>query len=146
MVTFKIVIGTKQGKCVQKDITDPQSAALLGKKVGDVLRGDDIGLAGYEFLITGGSDHCGFPMRKEIQGQGRKRIFAIEGVGLKKKAKGIRVRKTVCGNMIHEKISQVNLKITKEGKEPLIAPAEPEKKESAEDTSAAPENKEAASN
>ena len=122
MVSFKVVIGTKEGKCVQKDIQEPESKSFLGKKIGDTISGDHIGLSGYEFQVTGGSDYCGFPMRKDVEGFARKKILAVEGIGLKKKAKGIRVRKTVCGNTIHPKISQVNLKVTKEGKEPLAMP------------------------
>lgn len=125
MVNFKVVIGTKEGKCVQKDIQEPEAKAFLGKKIGDAIQGDNIGLTGYEFTITGGSDYCGFPMRKDVDGFARKKILAIKGVGLKQKAKGSRQRKTVCGNTIHPKIAQVNLKVTKEGKEPLIAPAAP---------------------
>ena len=79
MVTFKVVIGTKDGKCVQKEIAPPQSDAILGIKVGDKVTGSAIGFDGYEFMLTGGSDHCGFPMRKEIPGVGRKKIFAIQG-------------------------------------------------------------------
>ena len=41
----------------------------------------------------------------------------------------IRIRKTVCGNTIHPKITQVNLKVTKEGKEPLAAPPAEKKEE-----------------
>ena len=72
MVTFKAVIGTKQGKCTQKELSEEESRSLLGKKIGESLAGDTIGFAGYEFLITGGSDNCGFPMRKDIDGAGRK--------------------------------------------------------------------------
>lgn len=128
MVNFKVVIGTKEGKCVQKDIQEPEAKTFLGKKIGDTISGDHIGLAGYEFMVMGGSDYCGFPMRKDVEGFARKRILAISGVGLKQKAKGIRQRKTVCGNTIHPKIVQVNLKITKEGKEPIPIPVKEEKK------------------
>ncbi|HLF54712.1 MAG TPA: 30S ribosomal protein S6e [Candidatus Nanoarchaeia archaeon] len=131
MVNFKIVIGTKAGKCVQKEVQEPEARTLLGKKIGDKVAGDTIGLTGYEFEITGGSDYCGFPMRKDIEGFSRKRILAVSGVGLKKKAKGIRQRKTVCGNTIHPKISQVNLKVLTEGKEPLIVEKKEEAKEAA---------------
>ncbi len=121
MVSFKVVIGTKEGKCVQKEIQEPEARTLLGRKIGDKVSGDNLGLAGYEFQITGGSDYCGFPMRKDVEGFARKRILAVQGVGLKKIAKGIRIRKTVCGNTIHPKISQVNLKVLTAGKEPLIS-------------------------
>ena len=123
-MSFKLVIGTKEGKCLQKEIQEPETRAILGKKLGDKVSGDDIGLAGYEFEITGGSDSAGFPMRKDIDGTLRKKILAIEGIGLKKKANGIRQRKTVCGNTVHPKIAQVNLKVLKVGKEPLFAPEE----------------------
>lgn len=123
MAEFKLVIGMKSGKCAQKEVKDASAKALLGKKIGDKVSGDELGLAGYEFEITGGSDYCGFPMRKDVQGAARKRILAVVGTGLKKKGKGIRQRKTVCGNTIHAKISQVNLKILKEGKEKLDTPA-----------------------
>ena len=134
MVSFKVVIGTKQGKCYQREIGEPDSANLLGKKVGDTITGDSIGLKGYEFLITGGSDHCGFPMRQDVGGAGRKRVLTVQDIGVKKKAKGIRRRRTVCGNTIHPKISQINLKVLKEGAEKLGA--ETEKK--AEEKPAAP--------
>lgn len=123
MVTFKLVIGTKNGQCVQKEVTDDTAQVLVGKTLGSTVSGDEIGLAGYEFTITGGSDFCGFPMRKEVPGTRRKKIFATKGVGLKNQGKGVRVRKTVCGNTIHDKITQINLKVTKEGPSPLVEPA-----------------------
>lgn len=121
MAEFKIVIGSKSGKSVQRELKDEQAKALLGKRIGDRISGESIGLAGYEFELTGGSDYCGFPMRKDVQGTARKRILAVYGVGLKKKGKGIRQRKTVAGNTVHAKTSQVNLKVLKEGKEKLEA-------------------------
>ena len=120
MASFKLVIGTKEGKCVQKEVKEPEANTLLGKKIGDKVAGDSLGLAGYEFQVTGGSDYCGFPMRKDVDGFQRRRILAIKGVGLKMKAKGIRQRKTVCGNTIHPKIVQVNLKVLTVGKEPFV--------------------------
>ena len=42
--------------------------------------------------ITGGSDNCGFPMRADVHGTGRKRILGVKGVGQSQKAKGIRYR------------------------------------------------------
>jgi small subunit ribosomal protein S6e len=128
MVSFKLVIGLPNGRCVQKEVQEPQAKALLGKQLGQAVSGDDLGFPGYEFLITGGSDYCGFPMRKDVPGVGRKRILAVEGVGLRGSAKGLRIRKTVCGNTVHPKTAQVNLKATKEGKEPLALPAEKEEK------------------
>ena len=95
MADFKLTIANpKTGKCVQRELKE--SNALIGKKIGDKIDGSTIGLADYELELSGGSDKCGFPMRRDVQGTGRKKILAVEGVGLKKKARGIKQRKTVC--------------------------------------------------
>ncbi len=131
MADFKLTIANPQtGKCVQRESKSPESNTLIGKKIGDKIDGNLIGLADYEFELTGGSDYCGFPMRRDVQGTNRKRILAVEGIGIKKKAKGIKQRKTVCGNTIHDKIVQINLKTLKEGKEKIFeAKGEEPKKE-----------------
>ncbi len=121
MADFKIIIADpKTGKCAQREIKDQEADVLVGLKIRDKVKGEHMGLAGYEFEITGGSDHCGFPMRKDVSGQARKKILAVEGVGVKKKDDGIKQRKTVCGNTIHAKIAQVNLKTLTYGKENLF--------------------------
>ena len=132
MANFKLVIGTKDGKCHQKDVSDDQAEVFLRKKIRDKIEGSACGFDGYEFEVTGGSDHCGFPMRWDVDGNARKRILAVSGVGLRKKGKGIKQRKTVCGNTIHGKITQINLKVLKEGKQPLVEPQE-EKAEGGEE-------------
>lgn len=140
MVEFKIVISDpKTGKSYQREVKDQAARPFLGLKIGATVRGELIDLTGYEFLITGGSDYCGFPMRRDLPGTGRKKILAVSGVGLKKKGKGQKQRKTVCGNTIHEKIAQINLKIVKEGKEKLgkeEAPKEEKKVEVKEEKAA----------
>ena len=130
MAEFKLVIGDpKTGKSYQREVKDQEAAFFIGKKIKDNVKGEVIGLQGYEFEITGGSDSSGFPMRYDVDGTNRKRILAVEGVGLKKKGRGIRQRKTVCGNRINDNITQINLKILKHGKEQLDVQAEPEKEE-----------------
>jgi small subunit ribosomal protein S6e len=137
MAEFKLVMGLKDGKSVQRVIKDEQSHALMGKMIRDTIKGEDIGLAGYEFEITGGSDYCGFPMRRDVQGTGRKKILVIRSVGMQDKGKGLRKRKTVAGNTIYPRTAQINLKVLKEGKAKLTeeaaeakdAGAQPEKKE-----------------
>ena len=119
MATFKLVLGTKDGRSHKKDVAEDAAEQFIGKKIGDTITGEMIGLDGYEFLITGGSDYCGFPMRRDVQGPARRRILAISGVGLKKKEKGLRQRKTVAGNTIHAKTAQINLKVVKQGTQPL---------------------------
>ncbi len=129
MAAFKIVIGTKDGKCVQKEVAEADAKTLIGKKIGDIIKGEIIGLTGYEFLITGGSDYAGFPMRSDIAGPGRKKVLAVEGIGIKKKSEGQRQRKTVCGNTIHANTAQINVKVTVEGKTPIVAEPKADKEE-----------------
>ena len=134
MVEFKVVISDpKSGKSYQQELKDDNARPFIGKKIGDKIKGEAIDMTGYEFEIKGGSDSSGFPMRRDVEGQGKKKIFAVSGVGLKKKIvftkkgdrqirrkrHGVKQRKTVCGNTIHEKISQINLKVLKQGSKPL---------------------------
>ena len=141
MVEFKLVIANpKDGQSAQQEVKDQNAQRLIGVKIGDDVKGDVLGLTGYEFIVTGGSDYCGFPMRKDIPGVGRKRILAVSGVGVKAKGKGVRQRKTVCGNTIHAKISQVNLKILKAGSTNLFEKKADDKKEA--DKKEVPEKKE----
>lgn len=143
MAEFKLVIADpKTGKCYQREVKDQDAGFFLGKKIKDVVKGETVGLQGYEFEITGGSDNCGFPMRYDVDGSTRKKILAVSGVGLKPKGKGIRQRKTVCGNTIHEKISQINLKVLKAGKELLGGAPEEEAKPEGEEKPAEEEKKE----
>lgn len=128
MTEFKLNISDpKTGKSAQRTIADPVSAKLVGLKVGDAVKGEDIELAGYEFQITGGSDYCGFPMRHNVAGE-RKRILIAKSIGFRGGVKGMKRRKTVCGEAIHAKTSQINLKILKYGKEKLFEEKKEEKK------------------
>lgn len=119
MASFKLCISDpSSGKSYQKEAKDSLASPFIGLNIGEAIKGDSIGIAGYEFQITGGSDYCGFPMRKGILGT-RKKIAIYGGVGFRGDAKGIKKRKTVCGHKIHEKTSQINLKVTKEGSKKL---------------------------
>jgi len=121
MVNFKLCIGDpKTGKTYQTEVKDQNAQGFMGMNLGENVKGDTFEMSGYEFLITGGSDFCGFPMRKGILGV-RKKITLFGGVGFKarKTEKGIRRRKTVCGHKINENIVQINLKVTKEGSKKL---------------------------
>lgn len=125
MATFKLVISDpKNGKSYQREVQEAEAESFIGLKIKDKITGETVNLTGYEFEITGGSDNCGFPMRTDVSGTGRKKIFAVSGVGMRKQRKGQKQRKTVCGNTIHEKIAQINLKIVKYGKGSLEPKAE----------------------
>lgn len=128
MAEFKVVIGAKDGKSYQKELKSPEADVLAKRKIGDKVSGDPLGMPGYEFEITGGSDKCGFPMRKGVQ-TARKVVFIGKGVGFcgknrnGKKQQGLARKKTVCGERITSIIHQVNIKVLKEGSAPLAEPA-----------------------
>ena len=131
---FKLSIGDpKTGKTVKKVVSDKAAEAFLKKRIGDKISGDVIGFAGYEFEISGGSDYCGFPMRRDVRGTARKKVLIVRGVGIRKNRKGRRVRKTVAGSTIYTRTAQINLKILKYGSKPLA-----EKKEEAPKEGEAP--------
>jgi len=127
---IKINIADKSGKCIKKELKEDQASAFYSKKIGDKINGEMLDMPGYEFEISGGSDYCGFPMRKDVTGTLRKGILTTTGTGNKYKRAGMRLRRTVAGNTIFNKTSQLNLKVIKYGPEPFIKePAPEEKKE-----------------
>jgi len=87
----------------------------MGKKIGDKFSGNHLGLAGFELEVTGGSDKEGFPMRRDMEGPGRKKILLSHGPGFHPKSKGRRKRKSIRGNTISPQISQINMKIVTYG-------------------------------
>jgi len=120
MASFKLCIANpKDGKCYQKEVKDADAQSFIGLNIGETVKGDSFGMTGYEFSITGGSDFCGFPMRHGIQGV-RKKIYSYGGVGFPNLKKGEKTRKTVCGHKIHDKITQINLKVVKEGAKKIV--------------------------
>ncbi len=121
MAEIKVNIGDgKAKKTYNKTLTEDQLGPFLGKKIGDTVKGEALELAGYELEIMGGSNSDGLPMRKDVNGFAKKKILIVGGVGLRKtKYKGSKIRKTVAGNTIFEKTSQINLKVVKYGKEPI---------------------------
>lgn len=117
---FKLVISDpEEGKAIQYELDDAKTNALVGRNVGDIVEGDVLGLPGYKFKITGGSDTSGFPIRPDVHGSGKKRILIRGPPGFKSKRKGIAKRKTVRGRELGSDISQVNLRIEEKGSTPL---------------------------
>ena len=115
----RIVIGDKDGKSYQKEITADKLNALLNLKIGDEFDGGVVDVPGYRLSISGGSDKDGFPMRKGVHGQGRKQILVAEGPGFYPVMKGERKKKSIRGEVIAQDIAQINLKIVKAGAKPL---------------------------
>ena len=120
MAEIKIVLSNpKTGKSYQHILKEEDAKKLFNHKIGDSIKGELISFPGYEFSITGGSDHAGFPMRRDVPGIMRKKILATKGIGIRNTEKGKRIRKTVAGNTITDKTAQVKMKATKEGTMPL---------------------------
>lgn len=103
-------------------ISEEDARSIVGKKIGDTIRGELIGKPGYELVITGGSDSAGFPMRFDVQGAVRRQLLVVRSIGNRQTRKGQRIRKTVSGNTVGQNTSQLNVKVTKHGKDPLVAP------------------------
>ena len=110
---MKIVVSDqKTGKAY---MASTEEELFTGKKIGEVINLDEIGLPGYEAKITGGSDKDGFPMSRSIVGQGRRKILTKDALGFKASKKGERKRISVRGNTISKEIAQLNVIITKKG-------------------------------
>jgi small subunit ribosomal protein S6e len=112
-----VVSDPKTGKAYGKKVE--VTALLLNKKIGEQVKLDSLGLEGYEAKITGGSDKQGFPMRTDVPGTARKKIFIRKGTGFHPKRKGERKRVSVRGNTISEETEQVNLIVIKQGNKKL---------------------------
>ena len=126
---MKFVVSTKSGKAYSAQSEDN---LFVGKKIGDTVKLDEIGLTGFEAEITGGSDKQGFPMNRSVPGVVKKKIFTVKGIGVTAKSKGQRQRVSVRGKVIGNETSQVNLKVTKDGTvkiENVLSTGEPKEEE-----------------
>ena len=151
---FKFVIS--DGKNSWQIEKDEKDAPLLGKKIGDTISGEFLGLSGYELQIKGGSDKDGFPMRSDIEGIVRKQFLIGAGIGFsgvkrrpgkkagKKKSyvkiDGVKKKKMLRGNIIGTDITQINCKVSKAGPESLetiLGPVGKKKEESKKDSATA---------
>ncbi len=119
MVSFQIVVSDPEtGKAKSIELKDEKCRPLIGKKIGDIIDGALIGMPGYKLQITGGTDVDGFPMKPGVSGARKVSILMSRGVGMRprKKRKGLRLRKTVRGEVISEFIRQINMKIVEKPK------------------------------
>lgn len=144
---FKINLSTKDGKTYKLEAEVP---ALEGKSLGDKISGKDVSpdLEEYELEITGASDKSGFTAMANVEGMGRKKVLLSYEKAMKtrpkkegkfkrtdKTPKGLRLRKTVRGKIISEAISQINMKILKDGSKKL-AEVFPDQNKTAEEAPA----------
>lgn len=130
-MVFKINIGTKEGKTIKLEVEAPE---LEGKELGQKISGELVSpnLIGYEFEIRGASDNAGFTSMENIEGIALTRQLLTYGKAMHKRSRkegkkhrmsikpdGLRRRKTVRGKVISPAITQINLKLLKEGNKKL---------------------------
>jgi small subunit ribosomal protein S6e len=116
LAQFKVVISDGTGKSISQELKDKAASPLLGLKIGDVIDSNIAGING-KMQITGGSDKSGTPMRADLHGGVKKYILLAQGVGMRNRTPGIRIRKLIRGNMVTEEIYQLSSKLL-EGKLP----------------------------
>jgi small subunit ribosomal protein S6e len=117
LAKLKIIISDPEiGKSQSVELEETQAVPLIGRKLGEIIDGTSVKLAGYKLKITGGSDKDGFPMRPNVHGGVRVGVILSEGVGFHPTRKGERKRKTIRGNVITDSIVQVNVKIIEKPK------------------------------
>lgn len=117
----------KSGKTAQEDIAKDSEGAVMGKKIGDVIDGFVVNLAGFKLQITGMSDASGAPSRKEIEGTIKARPLLSEGTGIRNAKHGYRSRRLIRGNTISADTVQINTVIAEYGQksaEELFKPKE----------------------
>ena len=118
MVELKVVI-SEQAKSYARTVSDAQVSSLLGRRIGETVGGDALGLPGYTLKITGGTDKSGFPLRGDLPGARRVRVLVGEGVGFHAPRRGMRKRRTFRGNTVSEDTVQVNLAVEAKGSKPI---------------------------
>lgn len=117
MAKFKVIISDPEaGTSSIVELEEARAAPLIGRKIGEVVDGTIINLAGYKVQIRGGSDKDGFPMRPSVHGGVRRGVVLSGGVGFNPQSEGVRRRKTVRGNIITDEIVQVNMKVVEKPK------------------------------
>ncbi|MCJ7428818.1 MAG: 30S ribosomal protein S6e [Candidatus Nanohaloarchaeota archaeon QJJ-5] len=118
---MQLVIGQEDGTTASIEVDDDTAQTLNGRQIGDEFDGSVVGLDGYTLAVTGGSDSEGFPMKRQIQGTGRKKVLLSEGTGARNLEDGERTRKSVRGNTVSEEIVQLNCQVVESGSETIEA-------------------------
>jgi small subunit ribosomal protein S6e len=118
MVEFKLVVSDGPASYA-KSVAEPQAAGFLGKRIGESLGGELLGLTGYTLKITGGTDRSGFALRADLPGSRQVRLFVGEGFGFDAPRRGMRRRRTFRGGAISEDTVQINLTVEQKGSKPL---------------------------
>jgi len=138
-MAFKINVAHK-GRTFKAE-TDNET--LIRMKIGEKVSGDMISdlLEGYSLEITGTSDISGFPgIKGEVGGQLRKLLLKKGNLGMRAtRPGGLRLKKSVRGEEISDKTSQINMIVLKEGSKKFdeICPVKVKEEKKAEVATAA---------
>jgi small subunit ribosomal protein S6e len=117
---FRVVVSDpKSGKAYQVELKDAGANRFLGRRIGDKVEADVLGLTGYTVQVTGGSDREGFPMRADLQGSKRRQILVAGGTGYHPDDDGKKRRKSIHGRDISSDVGQINVKIVEYGSKPV---------------------------
>jgi len=115
-MAFKINVSHK-GRTFK---AEADNESFIRMKIGDKINGDLVSaeLDGYSLEITGTSDIAGFPgIKGQIGGQLRRVLLTKDDLGMRQtRPQGLRLKKSIRGEEISEKTSQINMKVLKEGK------------------------------
>lgn len=107
-----VISNPKTGKAYSKKVDNMDY--FLGKKIGQTVDLSAIGLSDYHGKISGGCDKQGFPMKGDLPGEMRRKIF----VTIDEKH-GIKKRRSWRGNAVSNEIQQLNIRIIKHGSKKL---------------------------
>jgi len=109
MAKFKMIVSDPQTrKATVAELEGSRAQVLLGRSIGDVIDGSQIGFSGSKLRITGGCDKDGIPMRADIHGGAKKYVVLSGGVGFRPTRPGERRRKLVRGRMVTDETYQIN--------------------------------------
>ncbi|MBR2093828.1 MAG: 30S ribosomal protein S6e [Candidatus Methanomethylophilaceae archaeon] len=113
---YKVVVNdVKTGKSYNVSVKGNHAASLTRMSLGDVIDGVFLGLPGYKLKITGGSDKNGTPMRKDLPGNKRINLLLSDSLGFHERYPGERKRTAICGRVISENITQINMAVAEYG-------------------------------
>jgi small subunit ribosomal protein S6e len=128
----------QKGENMQVVLSDPKTGVayskktekpeFLGKKIGEEVSLEKIGLTDYKGKISGGTDKDGIPMHPALTGTGRRKILLSKGIGFRKARKGEKRKRTMHGNTITQNIVQLNIVLTQKGDPKLLEALQPKGK------------------
>ena len=111
---MKIVFSDpKLGRTAQMELAVDKATPILNRKIGELVDGSFMGLTGYRFKITGGSDKSGFPMERSVEGTAKVKVMRM--VSESGKQKGQYKRRSMRGNIISADTAQVNMMVVEYG-------------------------------